>query len=194
MNVYDMSRKDFERLPWRDNWNSEGSCQQIVILPQIVRRWRWWYHRVRCLLARLLRLEQPEEWQSIPNLHDSGFGCIDYIAVVDNEPVCRLAGCSDVLHIEGIGGYGYGYRWLERIGAVPRMIAPAGWQFDLLPKSGLLRLWPSNRKHIIYSGSYSSFEIYSSDSLPASDQGLNWQDHLEQAKVLLGVEDDMQGV
>ena len=39
------------------------------------------------------------------HLHDSGFWCMDFVAVKGSEPFCRLSGCSDVIHIDGIGGY-----------------------------------------------------------------------------------------
>jgi len=107
---------------------------------------------------------------------------MDYVAVVDGKAVCRISGCSDVLHIEGIGGYGY--RWLERHRDVPRFVPVAGWSFDCLLGSGLLRLWPSSRKQLIYGCSLSSFEIYSSDG-EIADKPLGWEDHLEQSKVLL---------
>lgn len=124
MNITDMTRKDFERLPWRESWSGEGICDSIVILPAQIPRWRFWWHRLRVSVARALRLHEPEEWESIPGLHDSCFRCMDYVAVVKNEAVCRLSGCSDVLHIEGIGGHGY--KWLQRFGKVPNFIHVAG--------------------------------------------------------------------
>lgn len=40
--------------------------------------------------------------------HDSGWMCMNFVAVnKDGEPICRLSGCSDVLNLDGIGGYGY---------------------------------------------------------------------------------------
>jgi len=167
LNLYDMTRKDFERLPWRSSWNTEETCDSLIILPSKVPRWRFWWHGLRMRLAATLRLKQPEIYESIPTLHDSGFACIDYVAVVNGEPICRISGCSDVLHIEGIGGYGH--RWINKNIGVPKSIPVAGWQFDCLPKSGLLRLWPSSRRRIIYGCSLSSFEIYSTDQMLLKD-------------------------
>ena len=187
MNVTEMTRKDFERLPWRESWSGEGICDQIVILPAQIPRWRFWWHRLRVFVARALRLHEPEEWESIPRMHDSGWRCMDYVAIVDGEAVCRLAGGSDVLHIEGIGGYGY--NWLRRFNDVPRFVHIAGWSFDCLPKSGLLRLWPDSK--IIYGTALSSFEIY---SMPPDTKELwvndilPWQEDLDKAKMLLGEE------
>jgi len=36
-------------------------------------------------------------------IHDSNFRCMDFIAVKNDIPVCRLSGCSDVIHFDGIG-------------------------------------------------------------------------------------------
>ena len=38
------------------------------------------------------------------HIHDSGFRCMDFVAVKGKEPFCRLSGCSDVIHMDGIGG------------------------------------------------------------------------------------------
>ena len=43
------------------------------------------------------------------SVHDSGYGCMSYIACIGNKPVVKLAGNSDVLHLNGIGGRGE--RW-----------------------------------------------------------------------------------
>ena len=90
-------------------------------------------------------------------LHDSGFRCIDFIAVRDECAIFRLSGCSDVLHLDGIAGFGY--KWLAKYGGCPATIPPSGWQMDCLPKSGLFRIWPSSRR-IVASCALSSFEIY----------------------------------
>lgn len=71
--------------------------------------------------------------------HDSGYRCMDFVAVKDNEPFCRLSGCSDVIHIDGIGGYGH--NWLDTYSGVPHLVPPSGWNIDCLPVSGLLRMW-----------------------------------------------------
>ncbi len=66
--------------------------------------------------------------------HDSGYKCMDFVAARGEEAFVRLSGCSDVLHLNGIGGYG------ESI--TKTLIAPTiAWSIDCLPKSNLLRLF-----------------------------------------------------
>jgi len=84
-------------------------------------------------------------------LHDSGYRLMDFVAVRDGIPVCRLSGCSDVLHIDGIGGYGR-FR-----GALPEAVPPKDWTIDCLPKSGLLQIFGP----VLTCGpALSSFELY----------------------------------
>lgn len=90
--------------------------------------------------------------------HDSGFACMDFISVIKDIPTSRLSGCSDVVHIDGIGGYG------ERSnGPLPSMKPIVCWNIDCLP-NGLLRIFVSNGNgwnRIKCGPSLSSFEIYS---------------------------------
>lgn len=72
-------------------------------------------------------------------IHDSGYRCMDFVAVKDNVPVCLLSGCSDVIHIDGIGGYS-----IKNGGLIPKM--PKAWSIDCLKESGLLQLWVSGYK------------------------------------------------
>jgi len=39
-------------------------------------------------------------------IHDSGYRCMDFVACKNQVPFVRLSGCSDVIHVDGIGGYG----------------------------------------------------------------------------------------
>lgn len=88
--------------------------------------------------------------------HDSGYRCMYFIACRYNEPIARLAGGSDVIHLDGIGGYGK--NWLEKYRTCPQLIPPSGWNIDCLMKSGLLRLFTHG---ILSTGSaLSSFEVY----------------------------------
>jgi hypothetical protein len=75
--------------------------------------------------------------------HDSGYAVMDFVAVRDQEPICRLSGCSDVLHIDGI--------WTDR----PR----SGWSIDCLLPSRLLRLF-RHRSKLTAGLALSSFEIF----------------------------------
>lgn len=91
------------------------------------------------------------------HIHDSGYRCLDFVAVRDNKPLCRLSGCSDVVHIEGIGGFGF--NWRNRYGTYPKLIPPTEWSIDCLAVSGLFRLF--TRGKIKTGDALSSFEIYS---------------------------------
>ncbi len=91
-------------------------------------------------------------------LHDSGYRAMDFIAVKDNEPLCRLSGVSDVIHIGGIGGFGH--NWMEKYQGCPANVPPISWSIDCLAKSGLLRLFVGGRDLIADRGVYSSFEIF----------------------------------
>ena len=72
-------------------------------------------------------------------MHDSGYRCLDFVACENNKPIKRLSGCSDVVHLDGIGGYGK--NWLEQFETVPSTIPIKAWSIDCLPKSGYLRLF-----------------------------------------------------
>lgn len=90
--------------------------------------------------------------------HDSGYRVMDFVACLGNEPVCRLSGCSDVIHIDGIGGFGWAYHKKgDR-----QVLLPRGWSIDCLWKSGLLRLFCSS-KTIICGSALSSFEVWSGE-------------------------------
>lgn len=130
MNINDMKRKDFEALPLR-KWDEETECDSIVILPG-----------------------------NSKDIHDSGYRCMTFVAVKNTEAVCRLTDSSDVLHLDGIGGYGY--RWLEKYGMVPTQIPPSGWTMDCMPKNGLLRIWP-NSGRILCGNGLSSFQVFALD-------------------------------
>ena len=126
MNINDMKRKDFEALPHR-KWDEEIICDSIVIIPGRSR-----------------------------DLHDSGYRAMDFAAVKDGKAFCLLAGGSDVIHIDGIGGFGD--NWLNKYKTVPRLIPPSGWSIDCLPKSGLLRMFCDGKIRV--GAALSSFEIY----------------------------------
>ena len=68
-------------------------------------------------------------------LHDSGFRCMDFVAVdITGEPICRLSGCSDVINFDGLGGYGKEFVPGEKSRPIE------GWRIDCLP-CGLLRIF-----------------------------------------------------
>ena len=127
MKVQDMTREDFEKVPQRKNFMSVVKpFRSLVIIPT------------------------DEE-------HDSGYMCMDFVAVDGHgEPIERLSGCSDVLHINGIGGYG---NWRATEG-IPTLVKPVSWSIDCLPKSGYLRLFCGET--LTCGDALSSFEVYAS--------------------------------
>lgn len=120
MDILEMTRKEFEDLPLR-KWDEIIICNGIIILPGKAK-----------------------------DLHDSGYRCMDFVAVQEGKPTCRLSGSSDVIHIEGIGGF-------------RRLQHSSSWLIDCLPKSGLLRL--RARTQIICGPALSSFEVYTKKAL-----------------------------
>lgn len=127
MDVNKMTVKDFKKLRRREWAENIGTFDALIILPGDGRQ-----------------------------KHDSGYRYIDFIATKGQKPICRLAGGSDVLHINGIGGYGKNIKNIKT-GVVPVV----GWNIDCLPKSGLLRLWCD--KPIVCGAALSSFEVYVKD-------------------------------
>ena len=123
MNVFDMKNEDFEKVPARGGYSKDvGEFHALVIIPQ-------------------------------DYAHDSGWMCMDFVAVdKEGEPICKLSGCSDVLNIDGIGGYGN-----LKPGMLPHFIEPKGWSIDCLP-CGYLRLF--SRSTMSAGAALSSFEIY----------------------------------
>ena len=132
--AHDMTREEFEALPYREGISDTSGFRfrSLIILP---------------------KHDEP--------LHESGYLCMDFIAVDDNDkPICRLAGGSDALHFDGIGGEG----WLNLVNSTydPTRLA-SGWTIDCLPTSGLIRIFPMYGKEICVGGPYSSFEIFAVD-------------------------------
>ena len=82
-------------------------------------------------------------------IHDSGYACMDFVAVRKGKPFCRLSGCSDVIHIDGIGGLGRDF--LSN--------TLTAWSIDCLPESKLLQIFCQSRK-LIAGSALSSFEVF----------------------------------
>src|SRR5580765_5328051 len=89
-------------------------------------------------------------------IHDSNYRCMDFVACNENEMV-RVSGCSDVMHVDGIGGFGED--WLTKYGTVPKAVRPIGWSIDCLRVSGLLRIFASGYR-IKCGTALSSFEFF----------------------------------
>jgi len=126
MVIGDLTRRQLESIPHRNNWDDEiGLFDSLILLP-----------------AR-----RKEE------LHDSGYRCIDFVAVREGKAICRLSGCSDVLHINGIGGYG------KFTGTIPDTMPIMSWNMDCLPRSGLMQLFCAGHK-LRADPAMSSFSVY----------------------------------
>jgi len=154
-NIQEMTRKEFESLPSR-NWNEDiGWFNSMIILPSEVKKWSILKYKIKLFIAKIFNLDAPEIY-TISGVHDSGFRCMDFVAVRDGEAICRLSGCSDVIHFDGIGGYGY--NWLNRYGKIPKMTPPSDWNMDCLLESGLFRIF--TRGKIRAGEALSSMEIF----------------------------------
>jgi len=127
-NVNEMTLKEFRELKIRKFNTDIGKFYSLVILPCDGR-----------------------------SLHDSGYRRMDFVAVdIHRKPICRLSGCSDVLHINGFGGTG---KDIKNIG---KPIFPNSWSIDCLPKSGLMRLF-CNKPLTVENIALSSFCVYAED-------------------------------
>jgi hypothetical protein len=90
-NIYNMTRKEFEKLPFKKDDENIGEFDSLIILPT-------------------------------KRKHDSGFAVMDFVAVREEIPICRLSGCSDVLVLNNIN-------------------KNDDWSIDCLFKSKLFRLF-----------------------------------------------------
>jgi Zn ribbon nucleic-acid-binding protein len=78
-------------------------------------------------------------------LHDSGFGCMKFALTNHDEVVGCVGGGSDVMHLNGIGGYGKPGEDFEAL--TTNMIRRVDWSIDCLP-NGLIRLFCSYKLDI----------------------------------------------
>lgn len=125
MNVMNMTVEDFKKVPFRTKDTDLSEFYSLVILPT-------------------------EE------IHDSGYKCMDFVAIDKyGYPICRLSGCSDVLHLDGIGGFG------EYKGKLNKMVVPKGWSIDCLP-CGLIRVFSKYMLKPVGMGS--SYCLYSNEN------------------------------
>lgn len=110
MNVQSMTKEDFDNVPNRSHRKFYREFKSLVIIPD-------------------------------DSMHESGYRCMTFVLVdSDNEPICKISAGSDVLSIDGIGGYGL-FKFDE---GIPDSIKPKSWRIDCLP-CGYLRLF-SNYK------------------------------------------------
>ena len=87
---------------------------------------------------------------------------MDFVATVDSIAICRLSGCSDVIHIEGIGALGRNYSLSELMTEHHPLPRAKAWSIDCLPTSGLFRLFCMGYR-LTCGEAVSSFEIYSTE-------------------------------
>lgn len=85
--------------------------------------------------------------------HDSGFQCMKYILLNHWDIVGVVGGSSDVMHINGIGGYG------KEPNYTTRMVKAHDLRIDCLPKSKCLRLFSDDEMELwdLFCGSDFSF-------------------------------------
>lgn len=95
------------------------------------------------------------------DLHESGWGCMKFIFLRDREIIGAASGWSDVINLNGIGGYGLNYEESMRTQKVDRV----SWSIDILPNSGCVRVFSDSHyleyDHLICS----SFQIYTKEKI-----------------------------
>jgi len=156
MHINEMTREEFRRLPYI-KWDEERTFNSLVIVPDVVPVLSILAYKLRCWLASRFKLESPNIY-TVSGMHDSGYRCMSFAAVVDGEAEFLMGGCSDVLNLDGIGGYGK--NWTNRIPTgIPLSISVAGWSVDCLAKSGFLHLFNSSGR-MMNGASLSNFSIY----------------------------------
>lgn len=90
------------------------------------------------------------------DLHDSGWMCMVFIALLNNELVGYFDCGSDVISLDGCGGYGLYSEWEN---GIPYMVAPKGWRMDMTP-GGILRLFTMNANYNLKAEGLSDFNVY----------------------------------
>lgn len=144
MSILDMTKEDFDAVPRLDSYtdweklapNGHLEFGSFVIIPV--------YNEDGTI-----------------DIHDSGWGCMEFCLIDrNNEPIGKVGGGSDVVNLDGIGGYGD--NWLRFTDDLPRTIRVHGWSIDLLP-CGYLNVWTRRTLYIKHGIVCSSFEVFSED-------------------------------
>ena len=95
----------------------------------------------------------------LDEIHDSGYRCMKFILIGKGGVILgAVGGCSDVIHINGIGGYGDYQTCQESIKT--GKIDVAAWSIDCLPESGCLRLFNCHGSMKLDDFIGSDFEVY----------------------------------
>ena len=145
LKITEMSKQDFANVPYLDLYNEWDKLAPnghlefngLVIIPV-------------------------ENEDGTVSLHDSGWGCMEFCLIDTNdEPIGKIGGGSDVVHLDGIGGYGA--NWRNKYNKVPIQIPIHAWSLDLLP-CGYLQVWA--RRHIFINNPLicSSMEVFAEDT------------------------------
>lgn len=143
MKIMEMSKADFAAVPELDLWsnweklatNGRLEFRSFVIIPV--------------------------ERDGVIDLHDSGWGCMEFCLVNDDmELIGKIGGGSDVINLDGIGGYGSHKNrdW----GIYPFLVPSKGWSIDCLP-CGYLHVWTKRTLFLEDRYVCSNFEVYSED-------------------------------
>jgi len=123
----------------------------------------------RLVLEKLDYFNPTEDFNGIiivptHELHDSGYGCMKFVLLNHAKIVGCVGGGSDLIHINGIGGYGNIYNMKEYEKAVSTgMVNAVNWSIDCL-SNGLIRLF-SNKKLDIDLPITSDFIIYPKENI-----------------------------
>ena len=80
---------------------------------------------------------------------------MSFVTIQNGVPTYRISGCSDVIHLGGIGGHNIKSTDRMKSQTVPN----ADWHIDCLPVSGLLRIFSGNYK-LFVGASISDFELF----------------------------------
>lgn len=91
----------------------------------------------------------------VNDIHDSGYRCMKFILVNHGTIVGAVSGWSDVLHLNGIGGYGIDYKTTIKTQKTNRV----AWSIDCLKKSRCLRLFADKQLILPYTP-VSSAEVF----------------------------------
>lgn len=90
-------------------------------------------------------------------IHDSGYGCMKFALTNHEEVVGCVGGGSDVINLNGIGGYGkYNDDYQTKVNTKGSII---DWSIDCLP-CGFLRVFTSKFELELPYYVLSSFEIF----------------------------------
>jgi len=97
------------------------------------------------------------------DMHDSGFRCMKYVLLNGNTIVGCVGGYCDVIHLNGIGGYGKyegnGSDWQAAVVSGKVDVVP--WNIDCLP-CGLVRIFVNGPNRVLSLDSIicSDFSVY----------------------------------